>query len=143
MASIPLKKKNRGVSGKPSSTFLGQWGMFLRQFIKHPGMIGSVIHLPTRIVPSDRLPAYSEVTMDIEVDNDDKWMEVCSISKRTDFPQRYRSHARKGPAIDHDVRVLEISDAPGNLTEFEPNIKLIANLHGALLLIFVDFLVHS
>ena len=32
-------------------------------------MIASVIALPTRIVPSDRLPSYSEVTMDIEVDN--------------------------------------------------------------------------
>lgn len=72
-------------------------------------MIASVIHLPTRIVPSDRLPAYSEVTMDIEVDNGDKWMEVCSISKRTDFPERYRSQAKKGPAIDHAVTVLEIA----------------------------------
>lgn len=44
-------------------------------------MIASLIHLPTRVVPSDRLPAYSEVTMDIEVDNGDKWMEVCSISR--------------------------------------------------------------
>ena len=52
MASIPLKKKNRGVSGKPSSTFLGQWGMFLRQFIKHPGMIGSVIPSSRMLVDS-------------------------------------------------------------------------------------------
>ncbi|HEY0123383.1 MAG TPA: aminoacyl--tRNA ligase-related protein [Rhizobium sp.] len=72
-------------------------------------MIASVIHLPTRIVPSDRLPAYSQVTMDIEVDNGDKWMEVCSISRRTDFPQRYRSKAKAGPAVDHDVLVLEIA----------------------------------
>ncbi|WP_412065164.1 aminoacyl--tRNA ligase-related protein [Rhizobium sp. SYY.PMSO] len=72
-------------------------------------MIASVIHLPTRIVPSDRLPAYSEVTMDIEVDNGDKWMEVCSISRRTDFPQRYRSQPRKGPPVDHDIAVLEIA----------------------------------
>ncbi|MGO8183012.1 hypothetical protein AB9F40_33535, partial [Rhizobium leguminosarum] len=54
-------------------------------------MIASLIHLPTRIVASDRLPAYSEVTVDIEFDNGDKWMEVCSISRRTDFPQRYHS----------------------------------------------------
>ncbi len=39
-------------------------------------MIGSMIGLPARIVPSDRLPAYSEVTMDVEVDNGDKWMEI-------------------------------------------------------------------
>ncbi|WP_176592400.1 class I SAM-dependent methyltransferase [Sphingobium sp. EM0848] len=39
MASIPLKKKNLV---RPS-TFLAQWGMFFRQFVKHPGMIGSII----------------------------------------------------------------------------------------------------
>lgn len=58
---------------------------------------------------SDRLPAYSEVTTDIEVNNGDNWMEVCSISRRTDFPQRYRSQAKKGAAVDHDVLVLEIA----------------------------------
>jgi glycyl-tRNA synthetase len=72
-------------------------------------MIASLIPLPTRIVASDRLPAYSEVTMDIEVDNGNKWMEVCSISRRTDFPQRYRSQPKKGAAVDHDVLVLEIA----------------------------------
>nr|WP_206113909.1 aminoacyl--tRNA ligase-related protein [Rhizobium laguerreae] len=72
-------------------------------------MIASLIHLPTRIVPSDRLPAYSEVTVDIEVDNADNWMEVCSISRRTDFPQRYQSQPKKGAAVDHDVLVLEIA----------------------------------
>lgn len=72
-------------------------------------MIASLIHLPTRIVPSDRLPAYSQVTMDVEVNNGDKWMEVCSISRRTDFPQRYKSQPKKGPAIEHDVLVLEIA----------------------------------
>lgn len=60
-------------------------------------MIASVVHLPTRIVPSDRLPAYSEVTMDIEVDNGDKWMEVCSISKRTDFPSATAASRRRAP----------------------------------------------
>jgi hypothetical protein len=29
-----------------------------------------------------------------------------------------------------EMNVLEISDSPGNLTEFEPNVKMIANLHG-------------
>ncbi|MBP2445589.1 glycyl-tRNA synthetase [Rhizobium leguminosarum] len=72
-------------------------------------MIASLIPLPTRIVPSDRLPAYSEVTMDVEIDNGDKWMEVSSISRRTDFPQRYGSQLKRGPAIDHDVLVLEIA----------------------------------
>lgn len=72
-------------------------------------MIASIIHLPTRIVPSDRLPAYSQVTVDVEVDNGDKWMEVCSVSRRADFPQRYRAPARKGVAVEHDVLVLEIA----------------------------------
>lgn len=40
MASIPLKKKKTLVQ---PSTFLAQWGMFFRQFVKHPGMIGSVM----------------------------------------------------------------------------------------------------
>lgn len=72
-------------------------------------MIASLIPLPTRIVPSDRLPAYSEMTVDVEVDNGDKWMEVCSISRRTDFPERYTSQPKKGPAVEHDVLVLEIA----------------------------------
>lgn len=72
-------------------------------------MIASLVHLPTRIVPSDRLPAYSEVTMDVEVDNGDKWMEVCSISRRTDFPMRYRAQSKKGVVTEHAVRVLEIA----------------------------------
>lgn len=40
-----------------------------------------------------QIPAHSEVT----------------ISKRTDFPQRYRSICRKGAITDHDVMVLEIA----------------------------------
>jgi glycyl-tRNA synthetase len=72
-------------------------------------MIAALIPLPTRIVPSDRLPAYSQTTVDVEVDNGDKWMEVCSISRRTDFPERYRTQPKKGPAMEHDVLVLEIA----------------------------------
>lgn len=45
----------------------------------------------TRLVPSDRLPAYSQQTNDIEVPythpgSSEKWKEMCSISTRTDFP---------------------------------------------------------
>jgi glycyl-tRNA synthetase len=72
-------------------------------------MIAALIPLPTRIVPSDRLPAYSQTTVDVEVDNGDKWMEVCSISRRTDFPERYRTQPKKGPALEQDVLVLEIA----------------------------------
>lgn len=44
MASTPLKSKTKRDirAGRPGS-FLNQWGMFFRQFVKHPGMIGSVI----------------------------------------------------------------------------------------------------
>ena len=72
-------------------------------------MIAAIIPFPTRIVPSDRLPAYSQTTVDVEVDNGDKWIEVCSISRRTDFPERYRTQPKKGPAVEQDVLVLEIA----------------------------------
>lgn len=54
MASIPLKKnkKVRAGTGK-SGSFFSQWGMFFRQFIKHPGMIGSVI--PSSATLVDRM----------------------------------------------------------------------------------------
>lgn len=68
-------------------------------------MIAEVVALPTRVVPSDRLPAYSEVTMDIEVNNGVKWMEVCSISRRTDFPGTWNLPG-KAPI---DLRVLEVA----------------------------------
>ena len=48
-------------------------------------MFMDIIALPTRIVLSDRLPDYSLKTIDIEVFNSDKWMEVCSVSLRKDF----------------------------------------------------------
>ncbi len=39
-----------------------------------------------RIVPSDRLPGYSERTDDVEILRDSgRWTEVCSVSTRTDF----------------------------------------------------------
>ncbi|RJG54378.1 methyltransferase domain-containing protein [Sphingobium terrigena] len=43
MASIPLKKKNITGGKAGAARFFQQWGMFFRQFVKHPGMIGSVI----------------------------------------------------------------------------------------------------
>jgi len=71
-------------------------------------MIGAMIHLPTRIVESDRLPSYSLKTMDVEVWNGDKWMEVCSISLRTDFPQKLVFQGKK-ELLEKDARVLEIA----------------------------------
>lgn len=71
-------------------------------------MISETVSLPTRIVESDRLPSYSLKTMDVEVDNGDKWMEVCSISLRTDFPQKARFQSKKG-IIEKDLLVLEVA----------------------------------
>jgi len=39
---------------------------------------------PCRLEPSDRLPSYSEETTDIVCEKND--MEICSMSRRTDFP---------------------------------------------------------
>ena len=71
-------------------------------------MLAAVTRLPTRIVPSDRLPAYSEITMDVEVDNGDKWMEVASISRRTDFPGPVEVVGKTGKRAV-EVKVLEIA----------------------------------
>lgn len=48
-------------------------------------MIESMVHRPTRVVESDRLPDYSKKTMDVEIYVNSDWMEVASISKRTDY----------------------------------------------------------
>jgi len=71
-------------------------------------MIGEMVRLPTRLVESDRLPSYSLRTMDVEVNNGDKWMELCSISKRTDFPDKARFETKKG-IVEKDLEVLEIA----------------------------------
>lgn len=39
----------------------------------------------TQCISSDRLPTYSECTINIEVLFNDKWREMCIISKRIDF----------------------------------------------------------
>ena len=72
-------------------------------------MIEAMVRAPARLVPSDRLPAYSQVTTDVEVDNGDKWMEVCSISRRTDFPQAARFATKGGETREVDMLVLEIA----------------------------------
>ena len=44
MASLPFKDKHKKSSRRAGSgSFLTQWRIFFRQFLKHPGMIGSVI----------------------------------------------------------------------------------------------------
>jgi len=77
-------------------------------------MFQDIIALPTRIVESDRLPDYSLRTMDIEVFNDDKWMELCSISKRKDFTKKATISA-KNKVIEKDLLVLEIATSPDRI----------------------------
>ena len=72
-------------------------------------MINEIINLPTRIIESDRTPKYSELTMDIEVDNGDKFMEVCSISKRLDYPYQAIFTNKKNNQVKKDLFVLEIA----------------------------------
>lgn len=72
-------------------------------------MLTEVIGFPSRIVPSDRLPSYSQTTMDVEVNNGDKWMEVCSISRRIDFPQKAKFQGKGGTTIEKDLLVLEVA----------------------------------
>jgi glycyl-tRNA synthetase len=51
-------------------------------------MLRETLRMPTRLVPSDRLPAYSLKTWDVEVQVEtERWLEVCSVSLRQDFPQ--------------------------------------------------------
>ena len=46
--------------------------------------------LDTRVVQSDRLPSYSESTLDIEAQFNGQWREVASCSIRTDFAPEMR-----------------------------------------------------
>lgn len=108
-------------------------------------MIGEMLGLPTRIVPSDRLPTYSQITVDVEAWSPEpsaqlissgtitaiaplpdggiepipslptppgRWMEVCSISRRTDFPDTVKfTTMKKGVQTvkEKDVLVLEVA----------------------------------
>lgn len=51
-------------------------------------LLSDVVGLDTRVVVSDRLPDYSIRTLDVEVWNGDKWMEICSCSVRKDFTEK-------------------------------------------------------
>lgn len=52
-------------------------------------------HSATRTIESDRLPSYSESTIDIDANHAGKWREIASCSIRTDFSP--------------DIRVAEIA----------------------------------
>lgn len=81
-----------------------QGGEYQRKVIKGTGapipkllkemlvpLVAKMTGLEARLVPSDRLPSYSESTDDIEVfyhaptKDEGEWKEVCSMSQRTDF----------------------------------------------------------
>lgn len=49
----------------------------------------------SRIIASDRVPSYSEQTLDIELKVGGKWLEVCSSSKRRDCNMIWESHELK------------------------------------------------
>jgi glycyl-tRNA synthetase len=72
-------------------------------------MLGSAVGLPTRIVESDRLPSYSLSTLDVEVNTGERWMEICSISKRTDFPIKNKYQTKNKEWKETDILVLEIA----------------------------------
>lgn len=71
-------------------------------------MLADACNLSARVIASDRLPSYSEITMDVEVFNGDKYMEVCSISRRTDFPAKAKFQTKKG-LVEKNLMVLEIA----------------------------------
>lgn len=72
-------------------------------------MINEMILLPTRLVPSDRLPSYSKKTYDVEVSSEEgKWMEVASISLRTDFPGKARFTGKNG-VVEKGLLVVEVA----------------------------------
>jgi glycyl-tRNA synthetase len=52
--------------------------------------IGRFTGAETRVVPSDRIPAYSESTLDIEAMHDGRWREMASCSIRTDYADDMR-----------------------------------------------------
>lgn len=53
-------------------------------------VVRALTGLEARVVDSDRLPTYSQKTVDIEVKTPHKWLEVCSISKRNDVPADWK-----------------------------------------------------
>lgn len=67
---------------------------YYSKIIEHINKIVSLYVNPSYVEISDRLPTYSEVTTDIIIQKNN--MEVCSISKRTDYP-------------DQNINVVEIA----------------------------------
>lgn len=68
---------------------------------------GLLLGVPVRRVPSDRLPAYSKMTIDIEAEFRGDWKEVASMSLRTDG----------GVMGGHEVLVAEVAFGLDRLVE--------------------------
>lgn len=58
--------------------------------------MSNLLNKNTRLIDSDRLPSYSEKTVDIEAEYNAGWKEVASISIRNDYP-------------DESLKVLEVA----------------------------------
>lgn len=69
------------------------------------------IGIDARVVLSDRLPSYSLKTCDVEVDDKiaGRWMEVCSISLRKDFPCKFVLNKKDGSKVEKALLVLEVA----------------------------------
>jgi glycyl-tRNA synthetase len=68
-------------------------------------MLEKAIGKAATIVVSDRLPDYSLKTMDVEIAG----MEVCSISLRKDFPDKFVIVKKSGEKSERTLLVLEIA----------------------------------
>jgi hypothetical protein len=92
-----------------SSDTFEDWQAFVVEPVK--ALIADLTRCPARVVVSDRLPAYSVRTIDVEVWNSQKWMEICSISKRIDFPASAKL-AQKQNAPARCALVAEVATSP-------------------------------
>lgn len=83
-----------------------------------PSICKEISHITgreARIVASDRLPHYSTKTLDIEIFYEDRWMEVASISMRTDFPIEFK-YVHKGVQKSKGLKVFEMAFGMDRIT---------------------------
>lgn len=72
-------------------------------------MINEAVPGELRVLPSDRLPEYSERTIDIEIKIGEHFMELASISRRKDFPATFKTTQKDGKIVEKELKVLEIA----------------------------------
>lgn len=63
-------------------------------------VVAELLKVETRIVESDRLPSYSTKTFDVEILTPHKWLEVCSISERTDFKKKFNNNTTSCKVVE-------------------------------------------